>query len=94
MIVAGNLNDTLPDPLTDVAVPVFVPSVIVIFLAVPHLAVVIFAVPSKLVPLIVLAVVSFEALVALATLPAIMLAFVVSIFESRFFIVWSIRTKF
>lgn len=67
-IVAGSFKVTAALPLTETAVPVFVPSEseMEMFLAVPQLAVVIAALPSKLVPLIDLAVAS---LVAVAALP-------------------------
>ena len=56
LIVAGNFNVALVPPLTETAVPVLVPvaSEILIFLAVPHLSVVISAEPLKLVPFIFL----------------------------------------
>lgn len=58
LIVAGSLKFTLVEPLTEVVTAVPVPSelTIPILRAVPQFAVVIFAVPLKLVPLIVLAV--------------------------------------
>ena len=67
-MVAGNFNVAFPEPFTETAAPVLVASesAIEIFLAVPQLAVVIFAEPLNDVPLIVLAVAS---VVAVAELP-------------------------
>ena len=63
LIVAGSFNVAFADPLTDTALPVLVPSEseMEMFLAVPQLAVVIAALPSKLVPLIALVVASLVA---------------------------------
>ena len=71
MIVAGNFNDTLALPFTLTAVLVLVPSVILMFLAVPQFAVVMLAVPLNDVPLMVRAVCN---LVAVAALPVQALA--------------------
>ena len=73
LIVAGNVSDTLALPFTLTAVLVLVPSVILMFLAVPQLAVVILALPLKLVPLMVRAGCN---LVAVAALPGQALAVV------------------
>ena len=52
LIVLGRFNIIAPLPSTLVAVPELVPSEIVMFLAVPHLLVVMSADPLKSVPLI------------------------------------------
>ena len=65
LIVAGNVNDTLALPFTLTAVLVLVPSVILMFLAVPQFAVVMLAVPLNEVPLMVRAACNFVADAAL-----------------------------
>ena len=56
LIVVGSFNETAAEPFTLTAAPVLVPSVIVMFLAVPQFVVVILEAPLKLVPLIFTAV--------------------------------------
>ena len=65
LIVVGKFNDILALPLTLTAELVLVPSVILMFLAVPQFAVVMLAVPLNEVPLMVRAVCNFVADVAL-----------------------------
>jgi len=71
LIVAGSAILTSPPPVLAVPAPELVPSVIMKVVEGPQVAVVIFAVPLKEVPLIVLAVFNF---VALAAFPLILLA--------------------
>ena len=70
LIVAGSFNVTAPLPFTETAVPVLVASLsaILIFLAVPQFAVVMFWLPSNEVPLIVRAVCNLDAVAALPSM--------------------------
>ena len=65
--MSGNFNVAAAEPSTLTAVPVFVPSLsdMLMFLAVPHFAVVIAAEPSNDVPFIFTAVFIFVAVAAL-----------------------------